>query len=187
MARPLSAAARRKMIEATQELALERGLDGFTVDEVARRSGVAKTTIYRHFDSGDHLLLSAIGALIEEIEVPDTGSLAGDMRETLASLTPLVTSHGLRRLLVSLLNRSISDPEFAAMHRAMVDDRRKPLEIILERARARGEVRADLDLQHVIPFAEGPFVVHSLIEQGELDDAQREQWIDLVVRAVAPD
>ena len=63
MARPLSEVARAKMLAAAHEVIVSDGLDACTVDEVARRSGVAKTTIYRHWASREALLADALGAL----------------------------------------------------------------------------------------------------------------------------
>ena len=50
---------RERVLEAAQELLAQSGVGGFTVDEVARRSGVAKTTIYRHWPSREALVLDA--------------------------------------------------------------------------------------------------------------------------------
>ena len=60
MGRPLSDEARERMLRAALEVVLEIGVPGFTIDEVARRSGVAKTTIYRHFDSRNDLLVGKL-------------------------------------------------------------------------------------------------------------------------------
>lgn len=184
MARSLSTQARRKMIEAAQELAVEHGVAGVTLDAVARRSGVAKTTIYRHFESGDHLLLEAVAELIECVEAPDTGTLRGDLAAALAGFTDAVEATGLRRLGVSMLHRSLDDAEFAEMHRAMVDQKRSPVRVILQRAIARGEMSPDTDLDVVVPFVEGPFAMQHLLSNRPIDDAEREVWLDLIIRAL---
>ena len=88
MARSLSEAARAKMLGAAADLVLDAGVDGFSVDEVARRSGVAKTTIYRHFPSAKELLVAALDQFMTAPPTPDTGSLRTDLLEYLASVRP---------------------------------------------------------------------------------------------------
>src|SRR5450759_3563268 len=70
---------RDRVLTTTFELLGESGVGGFTVDEVARRSGVAKTTIYRHWPSREALVIDACSRISDEQEVPDTGSLEGDV------------------------------------------------------------------------------------------------------------
>src|SRR3569623_2852412 len=57
----------------------EGGIGGFSIDELARRSGVAKTTIYRHWPSRSALLIDACSRLRGAAEPPDTGTLRGDI------------------------------------------------------------------------------------------------------------
>src|ERR1051326_970845 len=63
----------------TYELLSEEGLAGVTVDAVARRSGVAKTTIYRHWPSREALLLDACAQMGPHFDVPNAGSLSKDL------------------------------------------------------------------------------------------------------------
>ena len=185
MARPLSAAARAKMILAAQELATLHGVDGVTVDEVARRSGVAKTTIYRHFRSADELLLSAVEEMIEEIEPPDTGSFRSDLRDVIASFMRLAAVPELRHLFLSMLTRAIDDPEFAGLYRSLKDQRHLPLRAVIQRGMARGEVDPDIDIELAVQFVQGPFLAKRLVENEEMTDRELDQLVELVVRALA--
>ena len=105
MARSLSEAARTKMLRAATDLVLDAGVDGFSVDEVARRSGVAKTTIYRHFPSAKELLVAALDRTMKAPPTPDTGSLREDLLEYLASVRP------------TLRRRSAAEPVLRDLHR----------------------------------------------------------------------
>ena len=88
MARPLSTEARDKMVLAAQQLIGDHGVEGFTVDEVARRSGVAKTTIYRHFPNPNDLAIEAIDCMVEPFEEFDTGELRGDLLAFFGQVLP---------------------------------------------------------------------------------------------------
>ena len=114
MARSLSEAARAKMLGAAADLVLDAGVDGFSVDEVARRSGVAKTTIYRHFPSAKELLVAALDRIMTAPPTPDTGSLREDLLEYLASVRPTFADVALRNLFFEIYSASARDPELRA-------------------------------------------------------------------------
>jgi AcrR family transcriptional regulator len=186
MPRPLSLTARRKMLRATQELLGVQGLDACTIDEVARRSGVAKTTIYRHFGSVDELALAAIGEMIEEIAVPDLGSIRADLRAVIDGFRALVPQDAFRRLFASMLLRAVTDPEFARLHERAQESRHVPLRLAIQRGIARGEVDPDIDIDTAMYVVQGPFVAKRLIESGELSDRDVDAFLDVIVRALAP-
>src|SRR5579871_5184723 len=74
------ARSKRVVLAAAHELLTESGLSGVSVDEVSRRSGVAKTTIYRHWPSREALLLDACSQLGPHFDVPDAGTFPNDVR-----------------------------------------------------------------------------------------------------------
>jgi AcrR family transcriptional regulator len=81
---------RERVLTTTFELLGESGVGGFSVDEVARRSGVAKTTIYRHWPSREALVIDACSRITDEQHVPDTGSLEGDVTAILTNIGQLL-------------------------------------------------------------------------------------------------
>lgn len=174
------------MLCAAQELLTAQGLEACTVEEIARRSGVAKTTIYRHFRSADELAVAAIGEMIEEIDVPDHGSLRADLRAVVDSFRNIVCQDTFRRLFASMLSRAVSDPEFAKIYDQAQESRHVPLRIAIQRGIARGEVDPEVDVETAMYFVQGPFVAKRLIEIGDLTDREVDGLLDLIVRALAP-
>src|SRR5258707_15817170 len=83
------------VLAATSELLSEAGLGGVSVDAVSKRSGVAKTTIYRHWPSRTALLLEAGAKMGSRPEAPDTGSLRGDLTVLAMYLPGQLRSAGL--------------------------------------------------------------------------------------------
>src|SRR5215203_5293355 len=79
MARPRSEEARRKALAAAIDLLVEKGVGDLTIEEVAQRSGVAKTTIYRHWPERASLIVDTVRTSFEHVSTPDTGSLRGDL------------------------------------------------------------------------------------------------------------
>ena len=106
-----------RVLTATIELLGESGVSGFTVDEVARRSGVAKTTIYRHWPTREALVIDACSRISDEQEVPDTGSLDGDLTAILTNIGHLLGTARWSSVLPSIIDVAERDPEFAAILR----------------------------------------------------------------------
>src|SRR5262245_58099564 len=126
MARALSPHARAKMLTTATELVLEVGVAGFSVDEVARRSGVAKTTIYRHFPSAKELLVAALDRNLTPPPVPDTGTLRGDIVAYLESVRPLFADVTLRNLFFEVFVAAARDPELRKLHETLMRARAGP-------------------------------------------------------------
>ena len=79
MARPRSEEARRKALAAAVDVIVDKGVGDLTIEEVALRSGVAKTTIYRHWPERASLIIDTVRSCFEHVSTPDTGSLRGDL------------------------------------------------------------------------------------------------------------
>lgn len=70
-------ATRQKILDATSELIVEKGLDGFTVSAIARRGNVNRALIYHYFRDRDNLITHAIDNLMTRYDTPET-RLSGD-------------------------------------------------------------------------------------------------------------
>ena len=77
---------KEKVVRVTLDLLAERGVAGTSVEAIAERSGVAKTTVYRHWPTKAGVVLDAIATCIEPARDPDTGSLPGDLHELVGGL-----------------------------------------------------------------------------------------------------
>lgn len=181
MGRPLSTEARSKAIDATRALVLERGMECFSVSEVAKRSGVAKTTIYRHWPDGHSLLVESLKAVVSSLPTPNTGSLEQDLLEFVRTALPMVQDTGMRSVFISMMKAADGDPEMRAIHDRMLDERDNPVRTIFQLAQARGELPADLDLDLAADFTEGPFMRRILMQAVELTDAEIVQLVRWIV------
>lgn len=181
MPRSLSAEAREKAIAAAQQVIARDGVGGFTIDAVARSSGVAKTTIYRHFASGNELMIAAIDCLITPFPTPNTGSLAGDLEAFVDVVLPEVREPGMRRMMTGVLAAAASDPELGRIHQHLVRERMTPIRTILELARHRGEIDATVDLDLAMDFVEGPFFFRAIVREEPMTPATVRSLLAMVV------
>lgn len=186
--RPRSAESHAAILRATLQLAIEDGLAGMTIEAVAARAGVGKTTIYRRWSSKQELMAAAVRFIAHDLDVPDTGSLRGDYlalaRAAIGSLAP-----GALKLMPRLMLEAADDPElFAVCREVLIDPRRAALRAILERAIARGEARAGIDLDVAIDVLIGPMIYRTLISGADPAALAGlpESVFELVARGLAP-
>jgi AcrR family transcriptional regulator len=165
-----SARVRSAVIEALFDELIESGLGGLTMDGIARRAGVNKTTLYRRWGSKEAIILDAMLERGEQlVPIPDTGSLRGDLltvaREIAASLaTP--ESEALVRTAAG----EPSDSRVAEAARAFWRVRFKLLGEMFERAIERGEVAKGTDPKPIIEGLLGGIYLRLLITREPLDD-----------------
>lgn len=186
MARPRSAEARRKALQAAVEVLADEGVVGFTVEAVARRSGVAKTTIYRNWSSVDDLVFDALGAMIEAEPEPDTGSLRGDLLSLADHLISISEEErrARRQLFSSLFAASSGDLRFAEVFDRLVASRCVPVESMLARARARDELSHDVDTKLATELLVGPVLFRLMFRGETFNRAELENLVDYSLRGL---
>jgi AcrR family transcriptional regulator len=168
MARPRSEQAHQAALDTTVEVLLESGVDGVTLEEVSARSGVAKSTLYRHFGSKEALVAEAARCCVLEHPTPDTGSLADDLRALFERFATAEDKQRVNDLLPMLLDASLRDPAMADVVAAVLEQRTRPIRTVLRLAQLRGEIGADLDLDTALAMISGPFTHRRLVERREI-------------------
>jgi AcrR family transcriptional regulator len=171
---------RERVLTSAFDLLGESGVSGFTIDEVASRSGVAKTTIYRQWPSREALVLEAASQISAAVEVPDTGSVHGDVTVILNNLGGLLGTARWASVVPSIVDVAERDPEFAAVHGRIQRGHAAPLREVLVRAMARGELSATTDPAHVISALIGPLYYRRWFSRELID----EQFVGRLVSEV---
>jgi AcrR family transcriptional regulator len=184
MARTPSATARAELLRATSEILVEDGIDAISIDAVARRSGVAKTTLYRHFGGLDGLVFAAVAANVSDIEGPDTGSLIGDLREIQRHYLHVADSSINREVFAWMLTRAMQSPDAAALFRKERIQPQGPTVIALQRAIARGELPPTTNLELAMHLIQGPLISKRIVDNSELTDDEFDTLLDMTVRAL---
>ncbi|MEO6988930.1 MAG: TetR/AcrR family transcriptional regulator [Aquihabitans sp.] len=165
MARPRSEEAHRAALDTTVELLLEGGIEGVTLDEVAARSGVAKSTLYRHFGSRDDLITMAARCCVVEHPTPDTGSLASDLEFLFDHIGKVEEQRKITGLLSILIESARWDPAMEELRDQALAERRRPIRTVLQLAQLRGEIGPHLDLDAAVAMVVGPFTYRRMIER----------------------
>jgi AcrR family transcriptional regulator len=181
--RPRSASTGHAILKATREILGRSGVHGLTVEGVAARSGVAKTTIYRRWRSKEDLALAALLEVIQE--EPKPGHYVGGTQTALSAylgrLIDNLNSKLYGRIVRGLISDLGIDLELARGFRERVLGRRvAAMRELLQRGIERGELRRDLDLEIAVDLLLGPIYYRLLISGEPLTGA----FVDRLVRAV---
>jgi AcrR family transcriptional regulator len=158
------------VLQATYQLLMETGLSGVSVDEVSSRSGVAKTTIYRHWPTRTALLLEACSKIGAKFEIPETGSLKNDLAELASSVTALLRSKNFSSVLPSVIDAAERDDQVAALHSRMHAEHIAPFFVVIERARQSGELPRDCLASEIVAAVVGPLFYRRWFSREPLDD-----------------
>lgn len=174
---------RHAVLTATFELLYEGGVGGFSVDEVARRSRVAKTTIYRHWPTREALVIDACSQISAEQEIPDTGSLEGDLKAILTNIVHQLQTSNWSSVLPSIIDIAEREPEFADIHSRIQHGHAAPLREVLQRAISKDELSASADLSTITAALLGPLFYRRWFSREPIDDQFVETIIDLAIHA----
>jgi len=158
------------ILKVTSELLSETGFSGVSVDEVSRRSGVAKTTIYRHWPTRTALLLDACSQLGQKPEVPNTGSLKGDLTALALGIADHLQSARWPTVLPSIIDAAERDPEIAELHARLHAGRISPFREIIERGKEKGELPKNFDGSRLIASILGPIFYRRWFSREKLDE-----------------
>lgn len=183
---PRKVRSRETVLEAGIAVLAEGGIRAFTVDAVAHRSGVAKTTIYRQWPTRGDLLGDVYGSLESHTATPDTGTLRGDLHHLLHDLAHDLATADWARNLTAVVAEGEHDPDLAAGHRAHSHVESAPLREVLQRGKDRGEVPDDVDVQLATELVAGALfyrrlVLHSMTSRREVD-----HLVDLALAGLSP-
>jgi AcrR family transcriptional regulator len=171
---------------ATLELLGEHGYDGLTMEGVAARSGVNKTTIYRWWPAKDALLGAALlDSSLLELTVPDTGTLRGDLLGLTEHVLRLLATEPTATVIAGALAASAGRPHLAELAKTFFADRLAKEMVVFERAERRGELRADVDPMLVLDLLAGAVWSRVVIRQAPVPEDFAERVVDLVAAAVA--
>ena len=176
---PRIARTRTVVFAAAIEIVAERGFAGASIDAIAQRAGVARSTIYRNWPTRVDLLLEAVGSELDPIE-----SLAmGDLRTELAAigthLAELLTSQRMGSVVASIILEARRDSELEELRQRFLASRRDAMNAVIGAAIARGDLPPDIDVQRAGDELAAQVLFQALVLRADVD---RSHVLDLVDR-----
>ena len=160
----------RAILEAAAAILQEKGYANFTIEEVARRSGASKSTIYRWWSNKMGLLFDCYaGASEKMLVIPDFGDVEREIVFMIRSLWKFWRETPSGRAFRLLIAEAQTDASTVEEWRTrFLPERRKLLRFVLQRAAERGELRRDIDFETVMDIMFG-YSWYRLLT-GQIDD-----------------
>jgi AcrR family transcriptional regulator len=175
------------VLEATLAVLDEIGYGQLTIEEVARRAGATKPAIYRRWPTRQHLALAALAVRLGDSPVPDTGCTLCDLGEGIG-----VFLAAFRQIRPGVLGALFADcarvPELRdAFLATLFDPPREAVGQMLERAVARGDLRADVDRGLVLDMLSSVVHYRALFGHAPITDVEVERAVEALLSGIAVD
>ena len=163
---------REVVLRTTLELLAEVGYGELSIEGVAARSGVAKSTIYRHWSNRDQLISDAFHALKPPIPVPLEGDVRSKVTVLLEQLARTLMSSTWSSCLPALIDAAERDPDARELHRGLARAGRQVLVDLLTEGVRTGELPPETDPGLLAEALAGPIVLRRLMAPEPLDPAE---------------
>lgn len=177
--RPRSSQADEAILEAAADLMIEGGLDGASIDQVAKRAGVTRPTVYRRYAGRTELLIAAIHWTYryQPQELPEPRDIE-EMLHWWAHAIEAPENTRIRRLMLRLMHSAQDHPEFvAAFRRLSTEPRNALIRRVLKREQERGRFPQDADLEIVRQILAGAVAVHLTAHPEGITVRQAEEFL----------
>lgn len=185
--RPRDGSIDAEILDAAIAELIDHGFSGLTIEGVAQRAGVAKTTVYRRWSDTTELALAAARSIKPEPADPPPGSV----RDQLVWLLATVRQQWGDPRWAAVMRRVAADgtthPEVYDEHRArLVAPHIEVMRAVLRRGVDEGVIRADVDLDWLRLMLTGPVISTGMTLRPGVTAEQARTMVDVVLRGAAP-
>jgi AcrR family transcriptional regulator len=175
---------RAAVLQTATDLLVEGGPNALTIDAIVSRSGVAKSTIYRHWPSRDEVLLAVIESRAPTMPEPDPNvDVVTSIRDAVRASAATLNDPEWARMVPAMLLLRNNDEDIKAIDERLEQRRHAVLASLIERAAAQGVLADDIDVPEAITFLFGPMLFAHLTETVRLDDDFADRIVDRFLAA----
>ncbi len=168
---PRTTRVRQVILDAAADLLVKHGASEVTASRIAQETGVARTTIYRHWPDQSHLLLDTIDFLVApHSPTTFTDDLEADLMTALSNLRARMTRQPFRQVFAALLGHANRERKFVAAQQRFVNGVLQPINDILTVAIDRGDVSPTVDIRQACAGLAGPLFHQHVMLQERIDD-----------------
>lgn len=175
------------VLGATAELLADVGYGRTTIEGIAERSGVARSTIYRHWPDRSSLIIDAVQELAPKFSVQEGTDLRTDLVDMMLLTAATLAEPRIARLTATLTDAATRDPDIAALHSQFSMARRRPALIALRRAIDSGILRPDTDIDETATLLVSPLFYRRFYTHERVDADFINRHVDRVLSEVLAD
>ncbi|BBX18923.1 TetR family transcriptional regulator [Mycolicibacterium duvalii] len=188
--RPRDAEADRAILRAGLELFIERGVEGTSIEQIAKKAGVGKPTVYRRWSGKEELIAAAMETLVaDEVQWASSEQIATEspyalVEAAIDGAAAATTTAQYRALVARVFGSAVSHPELMATYwQHYIVPRRKLAAALLERARDLGTVSADTDVEVAIDMMVGA-ITYRVLQPDPPDTPEMRRYLRAVYRQI---
>jgi AcrR family transcriptional regulator len=174
---------RQLVLDTTAEMLASQGYSSLTTEGIAAKCGVARSTIYRHWESVAAIAMEAFLQIIgPPPPIPQTGNVRTDLAVNYRRLVDGLANSRWGKLLPAMLEASIRDKDFAQLLYNAFDSRRELGRQSLKKALDRGEMPPDTNFEWLLDSITGPIYHRLFFTNRALDEpGMIEYWVNSAV------
>lgn len=176
---------RGAVLQAVRELLAEQGWAAVTPVAVAARSGIGRTTLYRHWPEPAAMIRDAIAERIRVARTAQTGELRKDLLSELGALRGLLHDPLTERALRAVIERAGVDPTYVKLKEFLYQVGARSLRTIVEDAKARGDLPPSVDTDLAVDQLAGPLMFRRLVAERTFGDDYVEAVVEGFLRTRA--
>ncbi len=180
---PRAVRSRARALAAARDLLVEEGWAGVTHVAVAERSGVGRTTLYRHWPDTPALVRDTLAHHIAVAHTEPTGDLRGDLLRELAASRAMLHEPTTDRAIRVVVERAAVDATYAEMKDALYRAGTRVLRGIVDTGKERGELPPRLDTDLAVDQLVGPLFFRRLLAGEHIPDGYVPEVVDAFLRA----
>ena len=172
------------ILDATLSALAEVGYAALTLDGVAVRAGVHRSSVYRRWATKDELIVDAVlASAARDVPTPDTGSLRGDLRALAQAVAANLASPVTLALLRTYVSEAGRAEGIELVARAFWDERFALATTMVHRAIGRGELEPQADAELIIETLVAPLFLRTLVTAKPITSAYVDRIVDAVLAA----
>jgi len=185
--RPREESVATAILAATVDELIARGFAALSIEGVAARAGVAKTTIYRRWANANDLALDAMRSFEKDVLEAPAGSVRDQLVWLVDGMRRKWNEPKYRAIMRRVTGDGIANPEaYREARSKIVSPHLEALNAALRRGVAEGLIRSDLDLGWIRQMMTAPIMTATLTFRERVSKAQIEATVDVVLRGAAP-
>ena len=175
---------RAAVLAATLAELADTGYAALTVENIARRAGVHKTTIYRRWTDRESLVADVLGERIAvDFPIPDTGSVEADLHQLAQAFVAWVTSPTGQMIFAAVYSDAARIPGISDVRRELFEYGPRRAAVVIERAIERGELPAGTDPALVLRTLIAPIYFQLTVTAEPVDPAAADQAAQIALAA----
>ncbi len=185
--RPRDPGADKAILRAALELFVEHGIEGASFEQIARRAGVARTTVYRRWSSREDLVAQAMEVAREAPERSLTTAARVPPKrmadELINALSEMATRRDYLKTVAKLVGSVPDSPKLMSVYwNTYLIPRRRMVAEIIGRARERGAIPKGTDSEILQDMIGGAIMYHLLIRPGRKNRKEMRAYIRRLIR-----